>query len=287
MDSYFDDTSMLRRVHREFAVALSGPRALLMQAAHPVAFEGFFAHSGALDEPYERLRRTAAVMNTIGFGERADADRATRRVRAMHGKVRGELERPPGAFRRARRSPPTTRSCCCGCWRRSSTRRWSSTTSTSQSLSQAEREAYWQDYRVIGGLFGLQDHEMPADIRAFDDYMRGMLEGDDLFVTSAARELALQIVMRPPVPLTKRPGARGRELRHGRAAAGDAAPAVRPDVGSAARAHAARRRGVRQARARAARAGAAAVRVERSGVGVGGGAPARRVRAAALRRMND
>ena len=45
------------------------------------------------------------------------------------------------------------------------------------SLSQAERDAYWQDYRVIGGLFGLQDHEMPADIRAFDDYMRDMLDG--------------------------------------------------------------------------------------------------------------
>src|ERR671916_1785292 len=98
MDSYFDDTSMLRRVHREFAVALSGPRALLMQAAHPVAFEGFFAHSGALDEPYERLRRTAQVMNTIGFGSRQQAERATRRVRAMHRKVRGELARPAGRY---------------------------------------------------------------------------------------------------------------------------------------------------------------------------------------------
>ena len=66
MDCYFDDTSMLRRVHREFAVALSGPRALLMQAAHPVAFEGFFAHSGALDEPYERLRRPYEEMTTQG-----------------------------------------------------------------------------------------------------------------------------------------------------------------------------------------------------------------------------
>ena len=52
---YFDEDSMLRRVHRESVVALSGPRALLMQAAHPVAFAGFFAHTGALDEPYERL----------------------------------------------------------------------------------------------------------------------------------------------------------------------------------------------------------------------------------------
>src|SRR3954462_3837965 len=98
MDGYFDDSSMLRRVHRETAVAFSGPRALLMQATHPVAFEGFFAHSGALADPYGRLRRTAKVMNTIGFGSRAEADRATRRVRAMHRRVRGELAQPAGRF---------------------------------------------------------------------------------------------------------------------------------------------------------------------------------------------
>jgi len=205
MDSYFDDSSMLRRVHREFAVALSGPRALLMQAAHPVAFEGFFAHSGALDEPYERLRRTSEVMNTIAFGSRADADRAARRVRAMHGKVRGELERPAGRFPAgtpfAADDPELLL--------------WVLATLVDSalvfydkyvaSLSAAERDAYWQDYRVIGGLFGLKDREMPVDIRDFDDYMHDMLTGNDLFVTSAARELALQIVMRPPVPLSKRP----------------------------------------------------------------------------------
>jgi uncharacterized protein (DUF2236 family) len=205
MDSYFDDTSMLRRVYREFAVALSGPRALLMQAAHPVAFEGFFAHSGALDEPYERLRRTAEVMHTIGFGSRADADRATRRVRAMHSKVRGELERPAGRFPAG--TPFAADDPALLLW-------VLATLVDSalvfydryvQSLSDPERDAYWQDYRVVGGLFGLKDDEMPADIRAFDAYMRRMLEGDELFVTSAARELALQIVMRPPVPLTKRP----------------------------------------------------------------------------------
>jgi uncharacterized protein (DUF2236 family) len=205
MDSYFDDSSMLRRVHREFAVALSGPRALLMQAAHPVAFEGFFAHSGALDEPYERLRRTSEVMNTIAFGPRAEADRAARRVRAMHGKVRGELERPAGRFPAgtpfAADDPELLL--------------WVLATLVDSalvfydryvaSLSAAERDMYWQDYRVIGGLFGLKDREMPVDIRDFDDYMHDMLTGSDLFVTSAARELALQIVMRPPVPLSKRP----------------------------------------------------------------------------------
>ena len=68
MAGYFDDASMLRRVHRERALALSGPRALLMQAAHPLAVSGLLAHSTAVDDPYERLARTAQVMGTIGFG---------------------------------------------------------------------------------------------------------------------------------------------------------------------------------------------------------------------------
>ena len=205
MDGYFDDTSMLRRVHREMAVAFSGPRALLMQATHPVAFEGFFAHTGALDRPYARLRRTAQVMDTVVFGSREDADRATRRVRAIHGRVRGELAAPAGRFPAgtpfAADDPELLL--------------WVLATLVDSalvvyeryvgSLSTAERDAYWQDYRVIGGLFGLQDGEMPVGIRDFDDYMRDMLEGPDLHVTSAARELAVQIVLRPPVPLARRP----------------------------------------------------------------------------------
>src|SRR5918997_4962637 len=87
MASYFTDSSMLRIVHRERAVALSGPRALLMQAAHPLAVSGLLAHSTGFEEPYERLARTAETMSTIGFGERAEADRITRHVRAMHRRV--------------------------------------------------------------------------------------------------------------------------------------------------------------------------------------------------------
>jgi uncharacterized protein (DUF2236 family) len=205
MDSYFDDASMLRRVHREMAVAFSGPRALLMQATHPVAFEGFFAHTGAMDEPYKRLARTAEVMDTIAFGSRADADRATRKVRAMHARVRGELAKPAGRFPAG--TPFAADDPVLLLWILASLvdsalvvyERYVS------SLSQVEREAYWQDYRVIGGLFGLKDGEMPATIADFDAYIHDMLAGGDLYVTEAARELAIQIVMRPPVPLHRRP----------------------------------------------------------------------------------
>jgi len=95
---YFDDDSMLRRVQRERLVALAGPRALLLMAAHPVAFEGFFAQTGALDDPYARLRRTAEVLEAVAFGPRKRADEMTRRVRAIHRRVRGRLPVAGGRF---------------------------------------------------------------------------------------------------------------------------------------------------------------------------------------------
>src|SRR3712207_7863552 len=99
MDGYFTDDSMLRRVVRERALPISGGRALLVMAAHPVAWQGFFSHTGSQGDPYARLERTARVMNAIGFGSREDADRMTRRVRAMHRRVRGVLREDAGRFK--------------------------------------------------------------------------------------------------------------------------------------------------------------------------------------------
>ena len=58
---------------------------------------------------------------------------------------------------------------------------------------------------MLGRLFGLRRREMPADIDAFDAYMQTMLDGPDLFVTDRARALAIEIVLRPPVPVAARP----------------------------------------------------------------------------------
>ena len=90
---YFDDRSLIRRVLRERATALSGARALLMQAAHPLAVAGLLAHSDSLEDPYPRLGRTAEVMNAITFGTRAEADRLTRRVRRRLRQRRREAQR--------------------------------------------------------------------------------------------------------------------------------------------------------------------------------------------------
>jgi uncharacterized protein (DUF2236 family) len=202
---YFNDSSMLRRVHRGRALALAGPRTLLMQAAHPLAVSGLLAHSTAVDDPYERLARTAQVMGTIGFGERADANRVTRKVRAMHKRVSGTLRKAVGPYPAGtpyRADDPELLM-------------WVLFTLVDSglvvyrtyvgSLSREEEAAYWKDFRVVGRLFGLRADEMPRTLAELDDYRRSMLEGDRLFVTDWARERARAIVLEPPVPWIAQP----------------------------------------------------------------------------------
>ena len=196
---------MLRRVHRERVIALSGPRALLMQAAHPLAVAGLLAHSSDLEEPYERLARTAKVMHTIGFGPRAEADRVARQVRAMHRRVRGRLGKPVGRYPAGteyRADDPELLL-------------WVLFSLVDSALvvyrayvgglTRDEEAAYWQDYRVVGRLFGLRQADMPRTLDDLDDYRHSMLDGDTLHVTDWARERARSIVLEPPVPLAARP----------------------------------------------------------------------------------
>jgi uncharacterized protein (DUF2236 family) len=185
---YFTDDSMLRRIHRERAVALSGPRALLMQAAHPVAVKGLLAHTSSMDEPYERLARTAQVMSTIGFGPREEADRATRRVRAMHRHYK--VDQPDLLL-------------------------WVLFTLVDSGLvvyqlyvdrlSDEEQAGYWEDYKQVGRLFGLHNRDMPDTLEDLREYKREMLSGDTLHVSDWARRRAREIVLEPPVPWLARP----------------------------------------------------------------------------------
>lgn len=204
-DQYFDDSSVLRRVHREQVVALSGPRALLMQAAHPVAFAGFFMSTGALGDPYRRLQRTADVLDTVIWGSRAAANSATSAVRRIHSTKRGALQEDVGSF------PAGTP------WAADDPKLllWILATLTDSAwvvheryvatLKRIERDAYWNDMRVVGRLFGLADSEMPDTSRDLEIYLHDMIKGETLHVSAQARRLGIEIVLNPPVPVIARP----------------------------------------------------------------------------------
>jgi uncharacterized protein (DUF2236 family) len=202
---HFTDASLLREVVGHRVTGLSGPRALLVMAAHPVAFAGFFAHTGALDDPYARLQRTATVMNAVAFDTRRRADKLTAHVREMHGRVAGVLPADAGRFAAGtpyRADDPELLLWILGALAESAMLVFDKYV---RSLSHAEKDELWADYRVVGRQFGLADDEMPADSDAFAAYMRGMYESGDLHVTPQARELAIDIVLRPPVPARFRP----------------------------------------------------------------------------------
>jgi uncharacterized protein (DUF2236 family) len=202
---YFGNGSMIRRVMRERALALSGPRALLMQAAHPLAVAGLLAHSGSLEDPYIRLARTAKVMNIVTFGPRAEADRATRRVRAMHRTVSGCLPEAVGIYDAGTPNPADAPQLLL--WILYSLIDSSSVVYRTYvgRLSTLERAALWEDYKLVGRLFGLKPTEMPDSLAELEEYGREMLSGDELHVGHWARRRARQIVLAPPVPNRARP----------------------------------------------------------------------------------
>lgn len=205
MDGYFASDSMLRRVQGERVVMISGPRALLMQAAHPLAVAGLLAHTTELDEPYKRLERTAEVMSAIGFDSRERADRMTKRVRKMHAKANGVLEEAAGPFPAG--TPYAADDPKLLMWVLFSLvdsgivvyERFV------KNMRHAEKEAYWHDFRVVGRLFGLADADMPADLAELDAYRHDMYASGELVVTDWARERAREIVLEPPVPTPVRP----------------------------------------------------------------------------------
>jgi len=204
-DGYFGEGSMIRRIHGERAVALSGPRALLMQAAHPLAVHGLLAHTTALDEPYDRLARAAETMNTIAFGSRVEADRITRRVRAMHRRVSGVLDEPVGPYPAGtpyRADDPELLLWVLFTLVDSATVVYERYV---RPLRREERAGFWMDYRLVGRLLGLKGADMPATLEELDAYRHRMLEGEELYVTDWARERARAIVLSPPVPALARP----------------------------------------------------------------------------------
>ena len=203
-EGYFEDDSLIRRVNRELVVAFSGARALLMQASHPVMFEGFFIKSEAKEAAHARLARTATIMNTIYFGRRDDADQMTERVREVHAQINGVLEEPAGKYPAG--TPYAADDPQFLLWTLAAL-----VDSADQfyrlyveELTRDERDALWGDYRLVGKLFGLQEDEMPATIEGFDAYMTEMVEGDQLCVTESAREESLAIVLNPPAPVYMR-----------------------------------------------------------------------------------
>jgi uncharacterized protein (DUF2236 family) len=187
----FDEDSITRRVNRENILLLGGGRALLMQLAHPKVAAGVDEHSDFRAHPVRRLRRTIRMTMAIVFGDRETALGAARGVNQVHANVRGrdyEAMDPELLL-----------------WVYATLADTAVVTYETfvQPLAPHEREAFHDEFKLLGELLGIPRRRFPVTVREFDDYLDGMVSTGPVRVGERARELAAQI-MRPRVRL--RPG---------------------------------------------------------------------------------
>src|SRR6266542_382653 len=88
-DGLFGPRSIVWRVHRDRSFLVAALRSLMMQALHPLAMAGVAEHSDWRRDPVGRLAATSGYLLTVTYGERAAAEAAAARVRAVHVHVRG------------------------------------------------------------------------------------------------------------------------------------------------------------------------------------------------------
>ena len=200
----FSPDSAIWKISREWVLMLGGGRALLLQAAHPLALAGIMEHSDYEAGPWTRLERTMDAVWTAVYGDPEDAERIGRRVRAMHGRVNGRLKRSMGPFPAGTaydaRDPELLM--------------WVHATLVDTALlmyrtyvgplSPGEQEGYYQDMKVLARLFGTPNEAIPDTYADFVAWWRTMLDSDVICVTPEARELSAT-VLKPPLPVVARP----------------------------------------------------------------------------------
>lgn len=191
-------------VNREAVLLLGGPRALLLQLAHPLVAAGVADHSDFRRDPMSRLARTLDVTLGMTFGSRERAEALAVRLHEVHRRVSGVLTEATSAF--AAGTPYRALDPELLLWVHATLidstfvayRRFVGP------LPLPLRRAYYQESKRLAALFGIPEAAMPRDLAAFRRYFRGMLSGPALEPTATARSLA-QAVLHPGKPLWLRP----------------------------------------------------------------------------------
>jgi uncharacterized protein (DUF2236 family) len=185
-ESLFRPDSPTWRINQEPALLLGGGRALLMQLAHPSVAAGVAEHSDFRHRALDRLVRTLELTLALTFGTRSEALAAAHQINVVHQRVRGigyQATDPRLLL-------------------------WVHATLIDSALvtyeafvgpvSGSDREAYYQESKLVGGLLGLANSRYPGTITEFEAYLGGMLGGPELLVDRRARELA-RAVLRPSI----------------------------------------------------------------------------------------
>lgn len=190
------------RLNREAMLLLgAGPRALLLQLAHPLVAEGVEQHSDFRADPWARLAGTLRSYLRIVYGTTDAARGEIRRLNELHRSIRGPITDPDARARHGSRYNA----------RDPELSLWVHATLVDSTivaydawiepLSEARRSAFYDETLAVGRAFGIPERLLPPDLEAFDAYLSTMLAPDGpIQVGDLARELGMAVLSPPLGP---------------------------------------------------------------------------------------
>jgi uncharacterized protein (DUF2236 family) len=197
--------SMARRVHGERSVGLLyGQRALLIGALEPLTYTGTMLSTHSGDHPFTRLARTAKIQETVFLGSKEEADKALAAVHRLHERIKGELHEGAGAHPAGSAYSAFDPELMLWTLAVIADSGRAMYETMVRPLSEAEREALWQDYLRFGELFAMPRDVAPATYPEFRAWFEAKLASPDLHATDHALEMAPLVAFRQPVPRSAR-----------------------------------------------------------------------------------
>jgi uncharacterized protein (DUF2236 family) len=176
------------RLNREAMLLLgAGPRALLLQLAHPLVAAGVDEHSDFRADPWRRLQGTLRSYLTIVYGTAAAARAEIRRLNGLHRSIAGAgyTARDPDLALWVHATLVDTTIAAYDAWL--------------EPMPRDQRARYYAETLPIGRAFGVPADLLPPDLDAFESYVSAMLGPDGpIRVSPVARDLA-DAVLHPPL----------------------------------------------------------------------------------------
>jgi uncharacterized protein (DUF2236 family) len=177
------------RLDREaFLLLGAGPRALLMQLAHPSVAAGVAEHSDFRADPWRRLDGTLRSYLRIVYGTGRAARAEVKRLHGLHRTISGEgyTARDPALALWVHATLVDSTLAVNAAW--------------NGPLPDARAARYYEETLPLGRAFGIPEAMLPGDLAAFRRYMQEqMAPGGPVRVGETARELA-RAVLHPPLP---------------------------------------------------------------------------------------
>ena len=194
----FGPGSISWRIDGEVLTLAGGSCALLMQLAHPAVAAGVIQHSDFRADPFARLRRTLTASYAVVFGSRRRAERAIRRMNAIHTTVSGTVPETGEPYRAL--DPALLL--------------WVHATLVDTAirvydrfvtpLSEEEAEAYHGEAREIALRLQIPEESLPHSLADLRREMDRMIRSGEVKVSPTARALAPAVLYPtrfPPRPV--------------------------------------------------------------------------------------